>query len=153
MNIIYRAVSSVALGGDFEVVREPRMDLAIVPWLEYRCALCLARSILIRGEGDCRINWATGWQFLRLITQLAPTPPDVTLSLEFVLTAFGGCKLVFKFSFTFDGDNNSGGSRPPFLMLLTFGVVFVSEVRSFFETELLAKVFVAVLGDDSLGFC
>jgi hypothetical protein len=35
INIVYRAVSRVALGGDFEAVREPRMDLAVLPWLEY----------------------------------------------------------------------------------------------------------------------
>jgi hypothetical protein len=31
IKIIYRAVSRAALGGDFEAVRAPRMDLAVVP--------------------------------------------------------------------------------------------------------------------------
>jgi hypothetical protein len=69
------------------------------------------------------------------------------------------CKLVFTFSFTFDGDNNSGDSKLPFLRLLTLGkkvflgVVFVSEVRIFFEFEFLARLFTAAIGDDSLRFC
>jgi hypothetical protein len=66
---------------------------------------------------------------------------------------------VFTFSFTFDGDNNSGESMKLFLTLLTFGkrvflgTVFVSEVTRFFEFEFLARLFIAVLGDDSLTLC
>jgi hypothetical protein len=69
------------------------------------------------------------------------------------------CKLVFTFSFTFEGDNNSGDSTLLILTLLTLGkrvflgTVFVSEVRSFLKFEFLARLFTAALGDDSLTFC
>jgi hypothetical protein len=90
---------------------------------------------------------------------LTAASPDITLSPEFVVTTIECCKLVFTFSFTFDGDNSSGGSRPPFLRLPTFGksilfgVVFGSEDRNLFEFELLARCFIAVLEDNSVKFC